>query len=393
MDNSRDGNRRILFGFGLPLVLLVSLGGFLLSSKDAVIEQAPEIAAVAPEVLTIEELPPEPAMKRVPIPEEVRGIYWTAGTAGGARADELTAYMKRTGLNATVIDLKLDNGALAYIPENETLVPYAVEKPAIADFPSVLKKLGEEGIYRIARVAVMRDTTFASAHPDHAMKTAGGALWRDNTGAGWVDPASPLVREYAKTLAREAYEMGFDEIQFDYVRFASDGALSAIRYSQYDGARPKYEIMRTFFDDMGTLRDEGIPVSFDVFGMTFWSTSDFNIGQRLEDVYPNADFVSPMVYPSHYPPNFQGFPNPALAPYEIVKRSLDKGAEILETDRFIAQAESRPKFRPWIQDFDIGAVYTSARIEAQIKAARDAGASGWMLWNARNVYEPANYLP
>lgn len=387
-ERNAKSTKKYVYGIGVPLTLILTITGWYFTSREIVTEHAETNTEI------IEELAPEAPIdetKHIPLPEEVRGIYWTVTSAGGARGQELLQYMKETGLNTAVIDLKLDNGALAYEPKAEFLTRYTADTKAINDFPALLEQLGEHNIYRIARIAVMRDTRFASEHPDHAMQRAGGSLWRDNTGSAWVDPASPLVAEYAKTLAREAYDMGFDEIQFDYVRFASDGALSAIKYTQYDGTKPKYEIMRKFFDDMGTLRHEGIPISFDVFGMTFWSTSDFNIGQRLEDVYPNADFVSPMVYPSHYPPNFQGFPNPALAPYEIVKRSLDKGAEILETDYFIEPEISRPRFRPWLQDFDIGAVYTPARIEAQIQAARDAGVSGWILWNARNVYEPSNY--
>ncbi len=381
--------KQYAYGIGIPLVLLLGIAGWYQASRESVHEIIP-MPEEMPEI--IPEPEPEPKITHTPIPEEVRGIYWTASSAGGERGQELLTYMKETDLNTAVIDLKLDNGALAYSPRDTSLQAYSQEKQVVDDFPALLEQLGDQGIYRIARIAVMRDSTFVALHPDHAMQRPGGALWRDNTGAGWVDPASPLVADYAKTLAREAHEMGFDEIQFDYVRFASDGALSAITYTQYDGTKPKYEIMRAFFDDIGTLREEGIPVSFDVFGMAFWSTSDFNIGQRLEDVYPNADYISPMVYPSHYPTNFQGFNNPALAPYEIVKRSLDKGAEILETDYFIESNESRPKFRPWLQDFDIGAVYTSARIEAQIQAVRDAGANGWILWNARNVYEPAHYV-
>ena len=115
-------------------------------------------------------------------------------------------------------------------------------------------------------------------------------------------------------------------------------------------------------------------------------------GWNLKDVWPNSDFVSPMVYPSHYPPNFQGFSNPAQHPYEIVKRSLDKGVETLKLDfALLKPEEARIKFRPWIQDFDIGAIYTADKIEAQIKATRDGGASGFLIWNARNVYQTATY--
>jgi hypothetical protein len=112
----------------------------------------------------------------------------------------------------------------------------------------------------------------------------------------------------------------------------------------------------------------------------------------MEDVYPNADYVSPMAYPSHYWPGYLGFSNPAVHPYEVVKDTLDKGAKQLEENHGLSSTSTRPHFRPWIQDFNIGAVYTASMIEAQIKAARDAGASGFLIWNARNVYEPAKYV-
>lgn len=309
----------------------------------------------------------------VPLPEEVRGIYWTAETARTDKATELTDYMTKTGLNTVVIDVKMDNGQEA-LPSAE-----------------LLDALGAKGIYRIARLAVMRDSVYATAHPEQAIKSTGGKLWRDKTGVLWLDPSQPEVAENALRFAREAYALGFDEIQFDYVRFASDGNLSAIVKTAAQGKKRKTEIMKEFFEKMATLREEGIPISFDVFGMAFLTTADVGVGQVLEDVYPYADFVSPMTYPSHYWPGYLGYKNPALYPYEVVKATLDKGAEILETDHFLSPTTTRPHFRPWIQDFDIGAEYTAARIEAQIKAARDAGASGWMLWNARNVYEPANY--
>lgn len=254
----------------------------------------------------------------------------------------------------------------------------------------IIDKLGQDQIYRIARIAVMRDSVYARAHPEQAVKSTSGKLWLDKTGMAWLNPSHPEIAEDALELGRNAYKMGFDEIQYDYIRFASDGVLSAIAKS--DNPKSKTDILRAFFEKIGgTLKAEHIPISFDLFGMTFLTAEDVGIGQRLEDVYPNADFVSPMVYPSHYWPGFQGFKNPADYPYEVVKYSLDKGAEILETDHFISATSSRPHFRPWLQDFDIGATYTAAKIEAQIKAARDAGTSGWILWNARNVYEPANY--
>lgn len=377
--------RREVLYVALPVTLLLTvagLGGFEIFRQfqtpqlSSIFLAATSTEPVAPtaetNTLVVVE-PPEPVTLHVPLPDEVRGIYWTAETARIKRAEELRSYMLKTGLNAVVIDLKMDNGQVVMPPQ------------------AMIDKLGTDDIYRIARLAVMRDSVYAYAHPDQAIKSSSGKLWVDKTGAAWLNPSNLEVADAALDLARQAYEMGFDEIQFDYVRFASDGALSAI--SKADNPKNKTEIMRKFFEHVGgTLKEEQIPVSFDLFGMAFLTAEDVGIGQLLEDVYPNADFISPMTYPSHYWPGFIGYNNPAIYPYEVVKHTLDKGAEILETDHFISPTSSRPKVRPWLQDFDIGATYTAERIEAQIKASRDAGASGWMLWNARNVYEPANYL-
>lgn len=354
---------------------------------------------------------------RVPLPEEVRGIYWTAFTAATKRADELMAYMKKTGLNAVVIDLKMDNGQLAFTPNDVSLAPYVMKKPAIQDLDALLKKLADDKIYRIARIAVMRDSAFASVHPTSALTFPGGSLWRDKTGSAWADPTSPVLVTYSLALAREAYARGFDEVQFDYVRFASDGKISSIVYPMYQKTELKVDAMKRFFAAVGDpLRKEEIPVSFDLFGLVCMGNDGLGIGQRLGDVLPSSDFVSPMVYPSHYANGFQGFANPAIYPYQVIKISLDHAAKLLNPDLKIASVKDasgnemkvppteteqkawkekdtaiRKQFRPWIQDFDIGAVYTGAMIEAQIKAVRDAGGSGFLIWNARNVYEPAMY--
>lgn len=393
---SRNAVHAILFTVAVIFAALSFIG--LAASRSGARGTLPTKNAVGvnPNPSPITEPEPEPEMIRhVPMPNEVRGIYWTAQTAGGERGQELLAYMKRYGLNTAVIDLKMDNGELAFDPHSNAMKATVMDDPVIHDLDALLRKLADEGIYRIARIAVMRDGAFAEIHPELALKRAGGGVWKDNIGSIWLDPAAHETRQYSKELAREAYERGFDEIQFDYVRFPSDGAINAIQYPIWSQTTStKVQVMQDFFAEVGgTLTQEGIPVSFDVFGMTFISLSDFNIGQRLADVYPYAVAISPMAYPSHYPNMFRGYPNPALAPYEIVKLTLDEGARIMENLYGIPAEESRPKFRPWLQDFDIGAVYTPERIEAQIRAARDAGASGWLLWNARNVYEPTNYLP
>ena len=360
---------------------------------------------------------PEPvATVHVPLPVEVRGIYWTALTAATKHADTLIAYMQQTGLNTVVMDVKVDGGQLAFAPHDTSLTAYAEHKPVLRDLDGLLKKLADDHFYRIARIQVMKDNTFTSLHPGSAMKDASGNLWHDKTGAAWIDPASPDVAAYSVALAREVYARGFDEVQFDYVRFASDGSVSSIVYPFYNGTDAKVDVMKKFYDAVGTpLKKDGIPVSFDLFGLTCMTNNGLGIGQRLDTVAPNADFISPMVYPSHYANGFQGFANPANHPYDVIKISLDHaiglllppkietssvknadGKEILSTKTIPPtqeeKAAAQKQFRPWIQDFEIGAVYTAPMIEAEIKAVRDAGSSGFLIWNARNVYEPANYL-
>jgi hypothetical protein len=386
-------------GAVLPFLLLLILGGTGYGVSRSLLDTnrgnlSPVVTEATEPPCTDPCADTEPAVRRVPVPEEVRGLYWTAHTAGTERAAELLAYMEETGLNAVVIDLKMDDGAIAFMPRDEALRPYALPVPVIGDLEAVLGSLADRGIYRIARLAVMRDGVFAEAHPDITLHTRTGSLWRDKIGSKWMDPASPEVRDYAIALAREAYERGFDEIQFDYVRFPSDGEVGAIVYPESGmTTSTMWEIMTTFFSAVGAAGDEaGFPVSFDFFGMPFMSMSDFNIGQRLGDVYRHADYISPMTYPSHYPPNFQGLANPALHPFDVIKTSLDSGATILSNIYGVPEEEARKKFRPWIQDFDIGAVYTADMIEEEIRAVRAAGSSGFLIWNARNVYEKADYV-
>ncbi len=328
------------------------------------------------------------------LPDEVRGIYWTAVTAGlELNREYLINFMLEAGLNTVVVDLKLDNGELGFVPNTESLQEFAQDDPVIDDLDAVLGWLGENEIYRIARIPVMRDGAYAILRPDTALRWPGGSMWTDNIGSLWLDPAAEEVWNYNLELAREAYDRGFDEIQFDYVRFATDGALSSIRYPIYDATlETKNDVMARFFEHVGgSLQSEEIPVSFDLFGMTCHSTTGFQIGQRLSDVYPYADFISPMVYPSHYEWNFRGLGNPAEHPYEVITASLTEGTEQLETELLVPAEEADHKFRPWLQDFDIGATYDTYKIQEQIRATREAGASGWIMWNARNVYEEGAY--
>jgi len=339
-------------------------------------------------------------VRHVEMPEEVRGFYMTAHSAGDAKLRKgLFDYAKRNRLNAVVIDVKDGDGLLSFMPKRIALQPHAPEKATIPDLDAVLDEAGEAGLYRIARVFVFQDPMYVKRFPAEAIQKSGGGVWSDYKGVTWVDPASEAAWRYNVEVARDVYERGFDEVQFDYIRFPSDGNLKTIAYPRYDGKTPKHEVIGRFFAFMHEELEKKarIPISFDLFGYVTWYVDyDLGIGQLLVDALPNATAISAMTYPSHYSAGSLGYGNPADHPYEIVADSLKK-ANLLyaRRERECAEASSTPilpcdgalaQQRPWIQAFDIGAVYSADKIEAQIKAVRDQGGKGFLLWNARNVY-------
>lgn len=344
---------------------------------------------------------------RVPMPDEVRGFYMTAHSAANPKLRaELFAYAKRNDLNAVVIDVKDGNGLLSFMPRRESLAAHAPEKATIPDLDAVLREAGEAGLYRIARVFVFQDPMYVKRFPQEAVQRSGGGVWADYKGVTWVDPASKAAWAYNVEVAKDVHARGFDEIQFDYIRFPSDGNLASIRYPRHDGKTPKHAVIREFFSYMHREleRRARIPISYDLFGYTTWYVDyDLGIGQLMVDALPHATAVSAMVYPSHYGAGTIGFANPAEHPYEIVADSLMKAnrlyarrdeecaardaGEKSATSTFLLPCDAPLAHqRPWIQAFDIGATYTAERIRAQIDAVRDRGGKGFLLWNARNVY-------
>ena len=206
-------------------------------------------------------------------------------------------------------------------------------------------------------------------------------------GLAWVDPASQEVWDYNLEIAKEAIKVGFDEINFDYIRFPSDGNTANIVYPFWDGKTLKKEIMKRFFEYINQrLEPLGTPISADLFGLTMSSTNDLGIGQWLENSAPYFDYVCPMVYPSHYPNGFMGFGNPAQHPYEIISTELIKGNERLASLSALNPDLKLAKIRPWLQDFDMGAIYDGEMIRLQKKATEDGNGFGWLLWNPKNIY-------
>jgi hypothetical protein len=263
------------------------------------------------------------------------------------------------------------------------------KRPSLGDMNEFLAPLREKDIYLIARLFVFQDPSLVAKRPDVAVRSkATGGIWRDRKGVPWIDAADQVAWDYTVRVAREAYLAGFDEVQLDYIRFPSDGNMSDIAYPVYDGKRPKAEVLGDFFAYFSdAFSGTGLMTSVDLFGLVMWQHEyDLNIGQRLAVAAPHFDYISPMVYPSHYPPGFDGHPNPADFPYEIIYRNLVRGQPVLDGLGAADPGARIATIRPWIQDFDLGANYDAAKVRAQMKASEDGGASGWLLWNARNIY-------
>lgn len=290
-----------------------------------------------------------------------------------------------TELNAIVIDVKGDRGFIPY----ETRVPLALEAGAVGpvrvrDVEGMLARLRDKGIYTIARVVVFKDDVLARHRPEWALLDARTRRpWRDNEGLAWLDPFRDEAWAYAIAVAQEAALKGFSEIQFDYLRFPSDGALGAIRYARANNQEARLAAIAEFLRRArAQFTGLGVPMAVDVFGYTAFNANDTNVGQRVEALATLVDVLCPMAYPSAYHRGIPGHANPVAYPYEVV----------FETVRRTRQRtmHSPVRVRPWIQDFRDYAFdrrpFGVAEVRSQIKGAQDAGACGWMLWNPRNVY-------
>jgi len=311
---------------------------------------------------------------------DVKGIYLTAYTVGWKeRMQELTDFVENTELNSMVIDIKDSTGRIFFDTNVDLVNEIGAEDLRIPDIDELMKDLKERGIYTIARVAIFQDPWLAENRPDLALKREGGGLWRDYKGLAWVDTTSREVWKYNLDIIKEIITLGFDEINFDYIRFPSDGNLKAIVYPFYDENIAKTDALAEFFVYVDReLAFSNAFTSVDLFGMVLIRDDGLGIGQRFQDAVSHFDYIAPMVYPSHYPDGFEGFANPADHPYEIIKYSLNKAKEDI--------VGKRAEFRPWLQDFDLGAIYTADMIRKQIQATYDTGWKSWVLWNASNRY-------
>lgn len=318
--------------------------------------------------------------------QPVRALYMTFYSIGSQdfRA-HIFDLLENTEANAVVIDVKGDRGYVAFPSQ----VPLASQIGAqdyltMKDIDDLMAYFKAKNIYTIARIVTFKDDPLARARPDLAVRNGHtGGLWVDNEGLAWTDPFQPEVWDYNIAIAREAAEKGFDEVQFDYIRFPTDGDVNGAVFSQPSTEETRQAAIRGFLTRARqALQPLGVKLAVDTFGYTTWRDDDMGIGQKLEDLASLVDVISPMVYPSTFQDGIPGYRYAVAHPYEIVYYSLEKALDRV--------ADTTVEIRPWLQDFPDYAFdrrpYTASDVLAEKKAAYDAGASGWMLWDPRVKY-------
>jgi hypothetical protein len=394
----------------LALLTLIAVAAFyLITQRTKIFAESNNYNLNKTLDVTIEEKVKEPPRTKPP-EIEVKAIYLTSNSAANSKTiDKFIDFIKNTELNAVVIDIKDYSGKLSYDSQIDLVNQLENDHNLIKDLPDLIQKLHDNNIYVIARQTVFQDPELSAKKTNWAVKNKStGGLWYDYKGLTWTDPTQQAVWDYNLQIAKEAIDLGFDEINFDYIRFPSDGPMKQMAFNNMN-SRTKAEVMADFYKFLHeNLKDEPAYISGDLFGLTTERNDDMNIGQQLEDAALYFDYVCPMIYPSHYPSGHLNLANPAAHPYEVISQAMKKGAEsiqplteeIIETEetetgeiiehKKVKVTEYRAKLRPWLQAFNMGAVYTPSMIDEQIQASAENGGFGYLLWNARNVY---NYAP
>lgn len=305
-------------------------------------------------------------------PYQIKTIYLgTPNIFNERKISELERIIQTTNANGIVIDFKDSN----YLSREH--------------MAKLEKRFKKHNAHTIARIVAFQDTYFARQHPEIAIKTSSGDFWcsgRKVWKRYWLDPASLIAQNYNIQVAKEAIDAGFDEIQFDYIRFPTDGNMADIHYPIFNPAdTTKAEVMKEFFVKMKRELKSYSPntlIGIDVFGEVFLYGKEAGIGQTLYDVANYFDVICPMAYPSHYMCGEFGVQDPTAHPYKVYYTTLKNGLTFLKDKKII--------IRPWIQNFSIRSIYgcgptvyyDAEKIKAQIYASRDLGINGFMLWNA-----------
>lgn len=349
-------------------------------------------------------------------PVKVKGIYVSAYVAGmDDLMDEIIAQIDQTELNAVVIDVKDDNGRVTFAMDSPSAQAIGACVNYIPDIKVLVDKLKEHDIYLIARIPAFRDPYLAEARPDWCCTLADGSVFRDKNKLAWVNPYKKEVWNYLVEIGKMAGEAGFDEIQFDYIRFCTEKGMQNVIFDEADTeGKSRQEIILEFVQyAYDQLTQEGLFVSADVFGVVMNGGSDaFYVGQDYGKMASSLDYICPMIYPSHYGDGYFGIAHPDMQPYPTIAAALavSKAALAQETASSAAGAGSKDNVgnaagkqhqaivRPWLQDFTASYLkhhiaYGPQQVKEQIQAVYDAGYEEWILWDAKVTYHYEGLMP
>ena len=368
--------RRAIRRTGLLAIVALTAAGLTLGARSLTIRDSQSPSAQQPPgETTATEPKPEPR----PYPAEMRGVHVTMALASldGKLEEYLT--LTRHGLNTLELDVKDENGEVGF---RSPAVPLAKEVGAAKGYYNPRRAATAahaKGVYLVGRIVCFEDPVLSEAKPGMAIRTPDGGVWHNAGGLGWTNPHDKRVWKYNVDLGVAAAEAGFDEIQFDYVRFPTDGDVATAVYDPaLRASKPK--VIAAFLEYASErLKPLGVRVSADLFGLS--ATRNMGIGQKPSLLAEHVDALYPMVYPSHFGAGEYNLPDPNGQPGRTVALAL--------RDFDIAMRGSGARLVPWLQDFSLGRTYTLQDVREQIQAARDAGAEGFMLWNAAGVYTRA----
>ncbi|WP_036609179.1 putative glycoside hydrolase [Oribacterium sp. P6A1] len=323
---------------------------------------------------------------------KVKGIYISSKVAGSATMQKIIDRIDATELNAVVIDILDDNGRIEYAMSGDLINEIGSAEQTIPDIQSLMKSLKEHNIYSIARIVTFRDPFLESVKPEWLNHNADGTVFHDNSGMTWIDPYNKDAWEYKVQVAEQCADAGFDEIQFDYVRFCTEKGMNNVVYSDEEtGGMGKTDIITEFVRFASDrLAAKGVFMSADVFGTIIGSYVDtVSVGQDYPVMAGAADYMCPMIYPSHYGNGNFGLDVPDIHPYEAILGACNASQKdlALEYQEGVHQA----KVRPWLQGFTASYLsayihYGAEEVRQEIQAVYDAGYDEWLIWNASNDY-------
>ena len=394
------------------IVALVAVSSIVVYERDSI---SSEIASFTPQPgLTFARsatssptsiaVPPKPAVVHLKTPKPVKAIYMSECAVGSKNFREsLLKLLDTTELNSIIIDIRDYTGKISFDTDNPIIKDMVSDACGATDMKDFIGLLHDKNIYVIGRITTFQNPYYTKLHPDEAVQKKGGGIWKDRKGLAFVDVGAKPYWDTVVELAKVSYDIGFDELNFDYIRFPSDGDMSAAVYS-WDVGKTKQQALEEFFNYLHEHVSPMGVMSADLFGMVTTNYDDLNIGQQLERAFPYFDYIDPMVYPSHYPSGFNGYKDVNKHPYDIVNYALSHAvARAIATTtkigslQYIPIASTSPKLylkpsypaekiRPWLQSFDYPVEYTPDMVAAQIKANEDAGLDSYLFWDPSNKY-------